>query len=45
MTSKRKKNVRTLILGVIFLKSKHIQRFCERFHKFCQNLHRFCRIL
>jgi len=41
MTSK-KRNVFTLISGAIFVKSKHIKRFCEGFHKFCPNLHRFC---
>jgi len=38
MTSK---NIGTLILDAIFMKSKHIQRFCETFHKFCSNFHRF----
>ena len=42
MTSKKKKNVCTLISGAIFVKSKHIKRFCEGFHTFCSNLHRFC---
>jgi len=40
MTSKKMSC--TLILGAISVKSKHIQRFCERFHKFCPNFHRFC---
>ena len=39
---KKKKNVCTLILGAIFVRSKHIQRFAKRFRKFCQNFHRFC---
>jgi len=39
---KTKENVCTLILGSIFVKSKHIQRFCEGFHTFCPNFHRFC---
>jgi len=42
MTSK--KNVCTLILGAIFVKSKHIQRFCEGSHilpKFPQILRGF----
>jgi len=39
MTSK--KNVCTLILGAIFGISKHIQRFCDRFHTVCPNFHRF----
>ena len=41
VTSK-KRNVCTLISGAIFVKSKHIKRFCEGFHTFCPNLHRFC---
>ena len=36
----KEKKVCTLILGAIFVKSKHIQRFCERFYKFCQKFHR-----
>jgi len=36
-----KKNVCTLLLGAIFVKSKHIQRFCEGIHTFCPNFHRF----
>jgi len=42
MTSKKQKNVCTLILSTIFVKLKHIQRLCERFHKFIQNFSRFC---
>ena len=38
MTSKTQ-NVCTLILSAIFVKSKHIQRFCEGIHTFCPN---FC---
>jgi len=41
MTSKKKRNFFTVILGAIFVKSKHIKWFCEGFHTFCQNLHRF----
>jgi len=41
MTTK-KINVYTLILGTIFVKSKHIKRFCEGIHTFCPNFHRFC---
>jgi len=37
-----KKNVYTFILGAIFVKSQHMQRFSERFHTFCPNFHRFC---
>ena len=39
---KKWKNVCTLTLGAIFVKSKHIQQFCESFHTFCPNCHRFC---
>jgi len=38
-----KKNVCTLILGASFVKSRHIQQFCEGFHILCPNFHRFCR--
>jgi len=31
-----------LILGAIFVKSMHIQQFCEGIHTFCPNFHRFC---
>jgi len=37
----KKRNVCTLISGTIFVKSKHIKRFCEGLHTFCPNLHRF----
>jgi len=30
-----------LILGAIFVKSKHIQQFCVGFHTYCSNFHRF----
>jgi len=30
------------MLGAIFIKSKHIQWFCQRFHTFRPNFHRFC---
>jgi len=36
-----KKNVCTLILGAIFVKSKHIQRFWRGFQTFCPNFYRF----
>jgi len=29
------------ISGTIFVKSKHIKRFCEGFHTFCPTFHRF----
>jgi len=38
----KKRNVCTLISGAIFVKSKHIKRFCEGFHTFCPISHRFC---
>jgi len=34
-----KTNVCTLILGAIFIKSKHTQRFCEPFHKYCPDFY------
>ena len=37
-----KKKARTLILGAIFIKSKHIQRSCKPLRKFCPTFHRFC---
>ena len=39
ITSK-KRNVCTLISSAIFVKSKHIKRFCQGFHTFCPHLHR-----
>ena len=36
----KKRNVCTLISAAIFVKSKHIKRFCKGFHTFCSNLHR-----
>ena len=38
----KEKNVCTLILGAIFVKSKHIHDFCEGIHTFYPNFHRFC---
>ena len=39
----KEKNVCTLILGAIFVKSKHIPTaILQTFSKFCQNFHRFC---
>jgi len=38
------KNVCTLTLGAILVKSRHIQQFCEGFHTFCPNFNRHCRI-
>jgi len=38
----KKRNVCTLISGAIFVKSKHIKRFCEGFYTFWPNFHRFC---
>jgi len=37
----KERNVCTLILVAIFVKSKYKKRFCEGFHTFCPNLHRF----
>jgi len=52
LPEKNLKNPKSLhmILGTIFLKSKHIkrhfclyfQRFCEGFHKICPDFHGFC---
>jgi len=39
---KKQKKACALILGAIFVKSKHTQWFCESFHTFCPNFHRFC---
>ena len=37
----QRKNVCTFILDAIFVKSKHIQQFCDGFQTFCPNCHRF----
>jgi len=42
---KNEKNVCTLISDAIFVKSKHIKRFCEGFHTFCPDLRLHPRLL
>ena len=39
-----KTNKRCLLydFGAIFVKSEHVQRFCEGIHTFCPHFHRFC---
>ena len=44
MTSK-KRSVCNLLSGAIFVKSKHIKRFCEGFHTFVQIYTDFAQIL
>ena len=43
ISKKKQKKFCTLILGALFVKSKHIQRICEGFHTFCPSFHRFDR--
>ena len=37
-----RKKIIIIVLGAIFVKSKHVQQFCEGLHIFCTNFLRFC---
>jgi len=41
LQNKKNENVCIFISGIIFVKSKHIKRFCKGFHTFCPTFHKF----